>query len=303
MRDSNAAGTLRATERLRHPHDHKPRAPASPTRAALAKGASTLGTVLATGAGTLALGLTAVKLGSAVAGLYGRHRIKRASEASLRELRVIVVTPKTQVATCAPLTNEQRKAFDDGKHMGNVTKNADGTLATSIGRVWKPEQGKIMVCVRGKCTIIDSAEAVAWVNEFAGRDVKTFTYKLGMSGWNPQTSTNQAVRPVCAAMARALAEARRDTQLDSTNLTAKALSDENGTWLEAHATCEFISGKFKILRCNLKRGNELDVQLIPFESLLTTIDTARVSAAFGHGLWHKMRDLPLPAHSVVMYTE
>ncbi len=68
MRDSNAAGTLRATERLRHPHDHKPRAPAGPTRAALANGARTLGAVLAAGAGTLALGLAAVKLGSAAAG-------------------------------------------------------------------------------------------------------------------------------------------------------------------------------------------------------------------------------------------
>jgi hypothetical protein len=163
-----------------------------------------------------------------------------------------------------------------------------------------------MVCVRGKCTIIDSAEAVAWVNEFAGGYVKTSTYKLGMRGWNPQTSTNQAVRPVCAAMARALAEARLDTQLDSTNLTAKALSDENGTWLGTYeATCKLRSDGH--LECHLRRGNELDeldVQLIPFASILPTIDAERVSAAFfGHGLWHKTRGLALPAHSVVMYTE
>jgi predicted RNA methylase len=94
MRDSNAAGALRATERLRHPHDHKPRAAARPTRTALANGARTLGAVLAAGAGTLALGLTAAKLGSAAKGLYGRQQSKRASEARSRELRVIVVTPK-----------------------------------------------------------------------------------------------------------------------------------------------------------------------------------------------------------------
>jgi hypothetical protein len=433
MRDSNAGGTLRATERLRHPHDNKPRAAAGPTRAALAKGARTLGAVLATGAGTLALGLTAVKLGSAAKGLYERHQSKRASEARSRELRVIVPnkdpqragtlewTPeKGKIMVCVPgecyivesaapmawvtktagssvrtltykkglkkatkvideaarpvcaamahvladraaaldpkhrdrknLTanalsdengkwlespatcefhpregrlectmvrgdesdkqhipfeslDEQRKALDEGKHPEKATEHADGALAPYIGTVWKPEIGKIMVCVPSKYIVVASAEAVAWVEEFAGSSVKTSTYTLGMRDWNLQRDTNEAVRPVCAAMARALAYAARlDPELDSTNLRAKALSDENGTWLETHATCELISGKR--LRCTLKRGNEWNVQIIPFASILATIDAARVPAAFfGHGLWHKTRGLALPAHSVVMYTE
>jgi hypothetical protein len=431
MRDSNAAGTLRATERLRHPHDNKPRAAASPTRAALANGARTLGTVLAAGAGTLALGLTAVKLG----GLYRRHQSKRATEARSREPRVIVPNQDPQragtiawtpeegrIMVCVPgkcyinniagsmawankhaessvrtltykprlrketkdtkeavrpvcaamarvlaeraadldpkrranalsdengkwlknpatcefypsegllectmvrenesdkhhipfesllaslMTDEQRKALDavldEGKHPEKATEHADGAFTTSIGTVWRPEKGKIMVCVPGKCTIIDSAEAVAWVKGFAGMSVRTLTYKPGMAVWEQQRDITEAVRPVCAAMARALAEARLDPQLDSTNLTAKALSDENGTWLETHATCKLRSDGH--LECHLKRGNELDAQLIPFASILTTIDAARVSAAFGHGLWHKTRGLALPAHSVVMYTE
>ncbi len=115
---------------------------------ALAKGASSLGVVGAVGATALAL--------SGVIELYNRD----ASKQTLSNYRAIVpfTDQKGQnQATCTPLT----------KRAANFLRQQDdGTWTLPLwfyprpkGTIWTPERGKIMVCVRGKCTVVDSASA------------------------------------------------------------------------------------------------------------------------------------------------
>jgi hypothetical protein len=87
----------------------------------------------------------------------------------------------------------------------------------------KPVQGEIIVCFRGKCTVVES-EKVARVitGDVATRINDTFA-----------NQPIQKVMPVCAAMALAWNKPERVFGWEK----VEALSDETGNWLSSPATC------------------------------------------------------------------
>jgi hypothetical protein len=229
MRDSNAGGTLRATERLRHPHDNKPRAAASPTRAALANGARTLGAVLATGAGTLALGLTAVKLGSAAKGLYGRYM--GTSAPKCEDYRAVVKS--NSGATAHTLSSEQKRlvcALLEGHDIQDKTGDA--------GDLWRSDTSPYDVFHWGsnvppEATLLRSVqgEVIAWTNgecmalPLTSARIKGNAFVRGtLTGYKEAT-------PVCATIALALYQ--RFARDETGSYQAEALSDGKGGWLDS----------------------------------------------------------------------
>ncbi len=319
MRDSKPGGTLRAAERLRHSHEDKQTQATSsfPVRSAraLAKGARSLGVVGAVGATALAL--------SGVIELYNRDARKQ----TLSNYRAIVpfTGQKGQnKTTCTPLT-KRAESF--------LRKQDDGTWTLPLwfyprpkGTIWTPELGKIMVCVRGKCTVVDSASAKV--------EGDVLTIRWSKSG---SQRTHEKVLPVCAAMARAFAanthdhkheanlkvEALSDDEGGSNthdhkheaNLKVEALSDDEGRWLgdcrpewvgmlPRPATCE-RSGELTVL-CIVNGGpTGTDVyQYIPLQLLTDAILSTKETLLHGDlGLGVRARKPHRLARPVVTYTQ
>jgi hypothetical protein len=303
MRDSKPGGTLRAAERLRHAHEDKQTQATSsfPVRSAraLAKGASSLGVVGGVAATALAL--------NGVLALYNRD----ASKQTLSNYRAIV--PSTgqkgkDKTTCTPLT-KRAASF--------LSQQDDGTWTLPLwfyprpkGTIWTPELGKIMVCVRGKCTVVDSDSAVA---EFNDKKVQTARFSQD----EKKSQGDEVVLPVCAAMARVFT-ANREPNLEAdlnANLKVEALSDGDGSWLgdciagirSQPATCELSQMFGEVsLTCTVygrPTGNDV-IQYIPLQlltaAILPTTETL-LHGDFGRGV--RARKPHRLARPVVTYTE
>jgi hypothetical protein len=293
MRGSEPRGTLRAVERLRHDDKQKKvktaQQPASsfPSEA-LTKGARTLAIVSGGIAATLSLGLASAEL------YRYASSSNKADVASIRkqaEFRAIEPSTGQRKTITKPLTKSEEPSLER-KHDGTWTSPAHPKAT-----IWRPEPGKIMVCARGACTVVDSATAVAKFSEHVPKPVRTIMHILSQfdTHWLLQKNKYEAVMPVCAAMALEFARHEQNSEPD---LTVEALSDEQGNWRYTPATCRLSSEVDGHLECSIRRGNTWSMQLVPLEPLPRTSD----AATFGRGLRLTTRRLARPARPVMMYT-
>jgi hypothetical protein len=164
-----------------------------------------------------------------------------------------------------------------------------------------------MVCVRGKCTVVDSASA-----KVEGCVLTRRWPASGSKETHEKEETHEKVLPVCAAMARAFAENTHANTQDA-NLKVEALSDDQGKWLgdcrpewvgmfPRPATCKRLD-EFLVL-CIVRHTGTDVYQYIPLQlltdAILSTKETL-LHADLGRGV--RARKPHRLARPVVTYTE
>lgn len=187
--------------------------------------------------------------------------------------------------------------------------------ATKPTRILTPVLGKIILCVlgvRGDCILVDSATATKSVPD----DVHT---------WSDVDATKDSkpAMPVCAAMALAFNERRKNMSSPALqNLRVEALSDHLGNWLPKPATCSWWkTSKEEDVTCTVYENDTTVFQLINVETeikperaetpetpesaahapLKRGVTLTRAAAEFGHNLYARRFARSTPP--VVMYTE